>query len=96
MSRTAQPAPTVSLKLVMRWSDQHHLDCFKHNLQFQGQFVLTSLRPVLGTELAIDSVLLKMEQLMSWLRSGHRAVSFFPLVAVIISAKQLRNVHRTL
>ena len=34
------------------------------------------LRPVLGIVLPIDSVLLKMEQLMSWLQSGHHAVSF--------------------
>ena len=54
------------------------------------------LRPVLGIMLAIDLVLLKMEQLMSWLQSGHHAVSFFPLVAVIMSIKQLRNVHQTL
>ena len=30
------------------------------------------LRPVLGIVLNIDSVLLKMEQLMSWLQSGHQ------------------------
>ena len=41
------------------------------------------LRPVLGIVLAIDLVQLKMKQLMSWLQSGHRAVSFFPLVAVM-------------
>ena len=35
------------------------------------------LRPVLGIVLAIDSVLLRLEQLMSWLQSGHRAVSVF-------------------
>ena len=52
------------------------------------------LRPVLGTVLAINSVLLKMEQLMSWL--PHHAVSFFPLVAVTVSVKQLKNVHQTL
>ena len=28
---TAQSALTVFLKLVMWWSDQCHLDCFKHN-----------------------------------------------------------------
>ena len=55
-----------------------------------------SLRPVLGIVLAIDSVLLKVEQLMSWLQSGHRAVSVFPLVAVTVSVKQHRNVHQTL
>ena len=54
------------------------------------------LRPVLGIVLAIDSILLKMEQFMSWLQSDHHAVSFFPLVAVTVSVKQLRNVHQTL
>ena len=54
------------------------------------------LRPVLGIVLAIDSVLLKMEQFMSWLQSGHHAVSFFPLVAITVSVKQLRSVHQTL
>ena len=29
--RAARSAPTVILKLVMRWSDQHHLDCSKCN-----------------------------------------------------------------
>ena len=54
------------------------------------------LRPVLGIVLAIDLLLLKMEQLMSWLLSGHHAVSFFPLVAVTVSVKQLRNVYQIL
>ena len=54
------------------------------------------LRPVLGMVLAIDSVLLKMEQLMSRLLSSHHAVSFFPLVEVIVSVKQLRNVYQTM
>ena len=35
------------------------------------------LRPVLGTVLATDSVLLKIEQFMSRLQAGHHAVSFF-------------------
>ena len=35
------------------------------------------LSPLLGTVLAIDSVLLKMEQLMPWLQSDHDAISFF-------------------
>ena len=54
---------------------------------------LILLRPVLGTVLAIGSGLLRMEQLMSWLQSSHHAVSFFPLVAVTVPVKQLRNVH---
>ena len=39
------------------------------------------LRPVHGIVLAINSVLLKMEQFMSWLQSDCDAVSFFLLVA---------------
>ena len=42
---------------------------------------LILLKPNLGTVLAISSVLLKMEQFMSWLQSGHHAVNFFPLMA---------------
>lgn len=40
------------------------------------------LRPVLGIVLAIHSVPLMMEQPVSWLQSGRRAVSFSPLVAI--------------
>ena len=54
------------------------------------------LKPVLGIVLAIDSELLKMEQLVSWLQSGHHAVGFFPLVAVTVSVKQLGNMYQTL
>ena len=54
-----------------------------------------SLSPVLGGVLATDSVLLEVAQLMSWLQSGYHAVSFVPLVAVVVS-KQLRSVHQTL
>lgn len=45
------------------------------------------LRPVLGTVLTMDSVLLKMEQPMSRLQSGHHAVRFFPLVVVSVFVK---------
>ena len=34
------------------------------------------LRPVLGIVLAIDSVLLSMEQFIAWLRSSHPTVVF--------------------
>ena len=54
------------------------------------------LRPVLEIALAINSVLLKMEQFMAWLQSGQYAAGLFPLVAVIVPVKQLRNVHQTL
>ena len=66
------------------------------NLQHQGQLVPILLRQILGIVQAIDLVLLNMEQLMSWLQSGHHEVRFFPLVAVTVSAAQLRNVHQTL
>ena len=45
------------------------------------------LRPVLGIVLAINSVLLKMEQFMSWLQSGHYAISPFPEVSVTTICK---------
>ena len=54
------------------------------------------LRPVLGIVLAIDSLLLKMDKFMSQLSSGHHAVSFPLLVAVIVSVKQLKNIHQKL
>ena len=50
------------------------------------------LRSLLGIVLAIDSVLLKMKPVISWLKSNH-TISFSPLVAVIVSLKQLRNMH---
>ena len=54
------------------------------------------LRPVLGILLAIKSVRLKMEQFMSWLQSDHDAVSFFLLVAVRVSIRQLKAMRKTL
>ena len=53
----------------------------------------TLSRPVLGIMQTIDSPVLKREPPVSWLQSGHHAVSIFLLVAVIVSVKQLRNVH---
>ena len=47
------------------------------------------LRPALGIVLAIGSVLLKLEQLMSWLQSGHHAVILLQLAGASVSAKQL-------
>ena len=37
------------------------------------------LKPVLGIVFAIDSVLLKLEQLMSWLQTDIMELTFFPL-----------------
>ena len=54
------------------------------------------LRQVLGIMLATESVQLKMEQLISWLQSGyHAGRCAFPLVAVTVSVKQLKNGHQT-
>ena len=53
------------------------------------------LRPVLRTVLATDSVLLKTEQQVSWVQSGHHAASFFLPVAVTVCVKQLRSVQHT-
>ena len=49
--------------------------------------IRSQLRPVLRTALAMASVLLKMERLMSRLQSGHHAVTIFPLVAVTVFIK---------
>ena len=55
------------------------------------------LRQVLGIVLATELVQLKMEQLISWLQSGYHAVRCaFPLVAVTVSVKQLKDGHQTL
>ena len=49
------------------------------------------LRPVVGIVLAIDLVQLEMEQLMSWLQSGHHVANFFHLIGVSVSTRQLRG-----
>ena len=54
------------------------------------------LKTVLCRVLAIDSAWLKMEQLMSWLESCHHAVSFLPLLAVVVSVEQLSVLHQKL
>ena len=54
------------------------------------------LGPALGMSLTINSVLLKMAQLISWLLSGHHSVSPSPRGAVTVSVKQLWSVHPTL
>ena len=52
-------------------------------------------KTVLEIVLAVDLVLFKMGQFVSWLQSGHYTVRLFPLVAVLVFVKQLRNVHQT-
>lgn len=89
--RTAQPAPTVIMKLVTRWSDQHHLDpstpgsVCPHFLEASSRYCAS-----------IDPVLHKMEQLMSGMQSGHPCSQLFPSVPITVVTKQLRNVHGTL
>ena len=45
------------------------------------------LRPFLRIVLAIHSVSLKIQQFMSWLQSGHYAISPFPEVSVTTICK---------
>ena len=66
------------------------------NLLLQSQLTPVSLRPAPGAVQTTSAAPLKTEALLSRLQSGHHAVSFFPLVAVLASARQLRNVHQTL
>ena len=54
------------------------------------------LRPVLGIVLAIDSVLLKMEQLCHGYSLVIMQLAFFLWRQLQLSIKQLRNVHQTL
>lgn len=53
-------------------------------------------RAVLEIVLTVGLVLFEMGQFMSWLQSRHHTVRLFPLVAVSVSVKQLRNVYQTL
>ena len=69
--RTAQPAPTIIMKLVTRWSDQHHPST-------PGSVCPHFLEASSGYCASTDRVLHKMEQLMSGMQSGHSA---FPLCA---------------
>ena len=53
-------------------------------------------RAVLEIVLTVGLVLFEMGQFMSWLQSRDHTVRLFPLVAVSVSVKQLRNVYQTL
>ena len=83
------------------WATVHIVEKSQRQLKQLSMHVnLILLRPVLGIAVTIDSILLKSEQFMLCLQSGHLAASFPPpypptLVAVIVSVKQLRNVHQT-
>ena len=81
---------TILVAHLHIWAEQATIILMPTKIQIimSNNVNLILLRPVLGTVPAIDSVLLKMEQLMSWLQSGHHAV--------IVSVKQLRNVHHLL
>ena len=58
----------------------------------------TLLRPVLGIVLAMDAMLLKMKQLMSFTAAiwSSMQLAFLSLGAVIEPVRQLRNVYQTL
>ena len=53
------------------------------------------LRPFLVIVLATDSVLFKKEQLCHSYSLVIMQLFLFPLVAVMVSVKQLKNVHQT-
>ena len=78
-AETAQSALTLILKLVMWWSDQHHLDCFKY-----------SWSPVSGW---VCSSSLELWQFMSWLQSGQYVVKFFHL-GVGVGFSIYKTAHR--
>lgn len=82
----SQSAPTVILKLVMQWSAQHHLDCFKYTQSSVPRSVYFHF-----LEVSLQKELCKMEQFRSWLQSGHLAVNSFYLVGVSVSAKWLKK-----
>ena len=58
----------------------------------------TLLRPVLGIVLAMDAMLLKMKQLMSFMAAiwSSMQLALLSLGAVIEPVRQLRNVYQTL
>lgn len=62
---TCGTMPTIILKLVLWWSYQCHFIVLSTvNLQFQGQFIPTSMRPVLGIVAAYVSYSLIIMQLI--------------------------------
>ena len=69
---------TVSVSRLHIWAEQATIILMPTKIQIMSNSVNPILlRPVLGIVLAIDSVVLKMEQLMSWLQSGHQ-LAFSP------------------
>ena len=63
-------------KLVTQWFDQHHLNCFKYNLQLWGQIGPISLRPVHG--------IVQDGAAMSWRQYSHHIINFFHLMGVSV------------
>lgn len=93
--RIAQSTLIVIFSLVTQWSGQHHLNCFNSTLSSTLGLVCSHFLQTSSWDFASHGFsMVKMEQLGSWLQSGHPAVSFSPLVVVLGSAKQLRNVHQ--
>lgn len=94
---------TILVIHLYTWAEQAVSILMPTNIQVNmNSNVNPSLvRPVLGHVLATErSLSLRLEQLTSWLQSGHQAVhSPTPrpaLVAAMVSVKLLRNMHQTL
>ena len=89
---------TVVVANLYKWTEQAAVILMPRKIYIIMSNSVNSilLRPFIGTVLAIDSVLLERKQFMSWLQSGHYVFSFFLLLAVMVSAKQVRNMHQTL
>ena len=73
-------ALTVILKLVLQWSHQHYLDCFKYSQSsVPGSICFHFFR----------ARFLEPWKLLSWLQPGHHVVNFFYPEDVSISTKEL-------
>ena len=80
---------TVLVACLHTWAEQTAIILMptKMRVTMSNSVSPIPLRPVLGTVLTMDSVLLEMVQLMSRPQSGHHAVRFFPLVVVSLFVK---------
>ena len=89
---------TILVFWLCIWPEQITIISMPTKVQIPKSSSINSLilRPVLRIVLGMDLLMLKMEQLTSWLQSVHHAVSFFPQVVITVSAKQPKNVRQTL
>ena len=71
---------TISVARSHMWSEQATVILTPTKIQtiMSNSVNPILLGPVLGMMLTVNSVLLKMAQLISWLLSGHHSVSLFP------------------